>query len=381
MNEISSVQKKPYLKIENLWKLFGSFVALKEITLDVLEGELLCFLGPSGCGKTTLLRAIAGLDLQSSGTIEQAGKDVSNLPPSERDFGIVFQSYALFPNLTISRNVAYGLENIGHSKEQINKRVLELLELVGLPDQADKYPAQLSGGQQQRIALARAIATSPGLLLLDEPLSALDAQVRVHLRHELKQLQHKLGITTVMVTHDQEEALSMADRIVIMRDGEIEQIGTPLDIYKNPKTLFVAGFIGEMNKIVSKVDGKNRFKIGGLSLECTPHQYDDGIDVMATIRPEDIIPHDNGTLSSGSIDSSINLQNVFDAEIIEMEFLGAFWRADLSGDKLSGQVLSINLSINAVRRMSLDIGSHLQLELPPENIRLFPLSSKILENE
>ena len=379
--DVSSGQKSPYLQIENLWKSFGDFVALKNITMNVQEGELLCFLGPSGCGKTTLLRAIAGLELQSSGTIEQAGIDVSNLPPSERDFGIVFQSYALFPNLTIFRNIAYGLENVGRSKNEIKDRVSELLELVGLSEQGEKYPAQLSGGQQQRIALARAIATSPGLLLLDEPLSALDAQVRVHLRHELKQLQHKLGITTVMVTHDQEEALSMADRIVIMRDGMIEQIGTPIDIYKNPKTLFVAGFIGEMNKIVATVGSENSFKIGNLSLECAPHNYAIDAEVVATIRPEDIIPHGSGARSPGAADTITNPRNSFEAEIVDMEFLGAFWRAELSGDNLSGQILSINLSINAVRRMSLNIGSNLQLELPPENIRLYPTNFELLERE
>ncbi|MCF6233464.1 MAG: ATP-binding cassette domain-containing protein, partial [Rhodobacteraceae bacterium] len=230
-------QSGPYLRIENLWKNFGDFVALQDISLSIEEGEFVCFLGPSGCGKTTLLRAIAGLDLQTSGRVEQAGQDISSLPPSERDFGIVFQSYALFPNLTITRNIAYGLENMGRSKPDIAARVTELLELVGLPDQGDKYPAQLSGGQQQRIALARAIATDPGLLLLDEPLSALDAKVRVFLRHEVKELQRKLGITTVMVTHDQEEALSMADRIVVMNHGTIEQVGTPLEIYRNPTSL------------------------------------------------------------------------------------------------------------------------------------------------
>ena len=189
------------------------------------RGEFVCFLGPSGCGKTTLLRAIAGLDIQTTGSVFQDGEDISALPPSERDFGIVFQSYALFPNLTIEKNIAFGLENSGIARPDIDKRVAELLELVGLPEQAKKYPAQLSGGQQQRIALARAIATSPGLLLLDEPLSALDAKVRVHLRHEVKDLQRKLGVTTIMVTHDQEEALAMADRIVVMNHGVIEQVG------------------------------------------------------------------------------------------------------------------------------------------------------------
>ncbi len=216
MNHLAALKTDPkptYLKIENIWKAFGNFLALKDVSLDIKEGEFVCFLGPSGCGKTTLLRAIAGLDLQTKGQVAQGGKDISNLPPSERDYGIVFQSYALFPNLTIEQNIAFGLENADRSKPEISNRVVELLRLVGLTEQAKKYPAQLSGGQQQRIALARAIATSPGLLLLDEPLSALDAKVRVHLRHEIKTLQQKLGITTVMVTHDQEEALSMADRI------------------------------------------------------------------------------------------------------------------------------------------------------------------------
>ncbi|RVD15401.1 ATP-binding cassette domain-containing protein, partial [Mesorhizobium sp. M7A.F.Ca.ET.027.02.1.1] len=181
-----------YLQIEHLWKAFGEFHALKDISLDINEGEFICFLGPSGCGKTTLLRAVAGLDLQTRGVVRQGGRDISTLPPSKRDYGIVFQSYALFPNLTIERNIAFGLENTKRPRAEIDARVKELLMLVGLSDQAKKYPAQLSGGQQQRIALARAIATSPGLLLLDEPLSALDAKVRVHLRHEIKGLQRKV---------------------------------------------------------------------------------------------------------------------------------------------------------------------------------------------
>ena len=197
---------RAYLRIERLTKQFGAFTALADISLEIHEGEFVCFLGPSGCGKTTLLRAIAGLDIQTSGRIEQAGRDISALPPSKRDFGIVFQSYALFPNLTAAANVAYGLENTRAPKVQVAARVRELLDMIGMGEQGAKYPAQLSGGQQQRVALARALATSPGLLLLDEPLSALDAKVRVYLRHEIKQLQRRLGVTTVMVTHDQEEA-------------------------------------------------------------------------------------------------------------------------------------------------------------------------------
>ena len=210
-----------FLELTGIRKEFGDFAALKGVSLGVRQGELICFLGPSGCGKTTLLRAIAGLDPQTSGTIRQKGRDVSRLPPAQRDFGIVFQSYALFPNLTVTDNVGYGLVSRRQRRGEIAKRVAELLALVGLPDAGARYPAQLSGGQQQRVALARALATSPGLLLLDEPLSALDARVRLRLRHEIKALQRRLGVTTAMVTHDQEEALTMADRIVVMNQGEI----------------------------------------------------------------------------------------------------------------------------------------------------------------
>src|SRR6187455_931149 len=208
-----------YLRLAGIRKSFGTFQALSDIDLTIEQGEFVCFLGPSGCGKTTLLRIIAGLETQSAGTIEQAGRDISRLPPAERDYGIVFQSYALFPNLSVADNVAYGLVNRKRPAAEVRARVAELVRLVGLPGSEAKFPAQLSGGQQQRIALARAIATSPGLLLLDEPLSALDALERVRLRQEIRSLQRKLGVTTIMVTHDQEEALAVADRIVVMNEG------------------------------------------------------------------------------------------------------------------------------------------------------------------
>ncbi len=360
-----------FLKINDLWKAFGSFIALKEISLNVNEGEFICFLGPSGCGKTTLLRAIAGLDLQTSGSIEQAGRDISNLPPAERDFGIVFQSYALFPNLTIEKNIAYGLENSGMKKAAVRARVTELLELVGLPDQGKKYPAQLSGGQQQRIALARAIAMEPGLLLLDEPLSALDAKVRVFLRHEIKELQRKLGITTIMVTHDQEEGLSMADRIVVMNHGTIEQVGTPTEIYRNPETLFVADFIGEMNQIEGRAGAADEVSVGSIALQCVPHDFGKDASVTAAIRPEDIIPHGEGARSQGAKDVVSNPKNTFEVTVRSMEFLGSFWRAELVGEKLGDAHLMANFSINAVRRMSLAADVSIKIELPPERLRAF----------
>src|SRR5437868_12336298 len=247
-----------HLEVRNLSKRFGDFSALGDISLDVAEGEFVCFLGPSGCGKTTLLRAIAGLDPQSAGTIHQKGRDISTLPPAQRDFGIVFQSYALFPNLTVTDNVGYGLVSRRQGRAATAKRVAELLALVGLPDAGARYPAQLSGGQQQRVALARALATSPGLLLLDEPLSALDARVRLRLRHEIQALQRRLGVTTIMVTHDQEEALTMADRIVVMNQGVIEQVGTPSDIYRKPASAFVADFVGTMTFLDAEVTGPDR---------------------------------------------------------------------------------------------------------------------------
>jgi len=370
-------QQDAYLRIEGLWKAFGEFIALRDISLSIAEGEFVCFLGPSGCGKTTLLRAIAGLDLQTKGMIEQGQKDISNLPPAERDFGIVFQSYALFPNLTIEKNIAFGLENAGLAKSAITARVTELLDLVGLPDQGPKYPAQLSGGQQQRIALARAIAMSPGLLLLDEPLSALDAKVRVHLRHEVKELQRKLGITTVMVTHDQEEALSMADRIVVMNHGVIEQIGTPTEIYREPETLFVADFIGEMNQINAVVDssGTNerpRVKIGEKSCCCSDGGYDVADPVIAAIRPEDIIPHGSGARSPGATDVISEPENAVSVRITEMEFLGSFWRTRLRGEELGDAELTADFSINAIRRMEMSEGSDLVIEIPSERLKVFP---------
>ncbi len=352
-----------YLRIENLWKKFGDFVALKDISLEVKKSEFVCFLGPSGCGKTTLLRAIAGLDLQSAGKVHLAGNDVSNLPPSERDFGIVFQSYALFPNLTIERNVAYGLESEKRSKTEIATRVAELLELVGLRGHDKKYPAQLSGGEQQRVALARAIATSPGLLLLDEPLSALDAKVRVRLRHEVKELQRKLGITTVMVTHDQEEALSMADRIVVMNHGVIEQIGTPLEIYREPATLFVADFIGSMNQISAVANKVGSVTIGSYELASDSSTFTGGVSVIAAIRPEDIEP-----VTSGEDDTTLSTL------IKEMEFLGSFYRVTLFCAALGDIELMADFSINAVRRLKLSVGETLGVRLPAARLKIFPVA-------
>lgn len=310
----------PYLQIQHIYKTFGKFTALSDISLEIEEGEFVCFLGPSGCGKTTLLRIVAGLESQDQGQIIQAGRDISYLPPAKRDFGIVFQSYALFPNLTAAKNVAYGLQNKRMGRRAIQARVKELLELVGLPEYAKKYPAQLSGGQQQRIALARALALSPGLLLLDEPFSALDARVRASLRQEVAALQKRLGVTTIMVTHDQEEALTMADRIVVMDHGVIRQIGSPVDIYRIPQTPFVANFVGEMNFLTGHKIGSDEVLCHQVRFK-TPYLngHDPTQAVRLAIRPEEIKLVTSPTESANTVQATLK----------DAQFLGSFYRLKL----------------------------------------------------
>ena len=354
-----------YLVLEKVTKRFGAFTAVDGVSLAIEEGEFVCFLGPSGCGKTTLLRAIAGLDFQSEGRILQAGRDISALPPRERDFGIVFQSYALFPNLTVRQNIAYGLENRGLPRARIAERVEELLKLVGLGDQGDKYPAQLSGGQQQRVALARALAPSPGLLLLDEPLSALDAKVRLYLRHEIRDLQRELNVTTIMVTHDQEEALSVADRIVVMHRGRIEQLGTPIEIYQNPATPFVADFVGTMNFVEGVVTEPGQCRVAGLALACPTDGFAPGARVTVAIRPEDVVVRA----------VTAETRNRFAARILRTDFLGPFMRVEIGAEPLGDRRLLVDLSINLVRDLDIALGRELELAVPPERIRLYPAGS------
>jgi ABC-type Fe3+/spermidine/putrescine transport system ATPase subunit len=243
-----------FLALRGISKSFGGARALDGVSLDVAEGEFVCFLGPSGCGKTTLLRIVAGLETPDAGELRLGDRDLAAIPARERNFGIVFQSYSLFPNMTVARNIAYGLECRRWKRSDIGPRVDRMLALVNLADHAGKLPHQLSGGQQQRIALARALAPNPTVLLLDEPLSALDAKVRDELRAEIKDLQSRLRITTIMVTHDQHEAMEVADRIVVMDHGRIAQVGRPADLYQRPINRFVAGFLGRMN-VVRDVHG------------------------------------------------------------------------------------------------------------------------------
>ena len=242
-----------FLEIQSLRKSFGSNTVVQNFDLAVERGEFISLLGPSGCGKTTVLRMVAGFETPTSGSIRVEEKEITGLRPNQRKVGMVFQAYALFPNMPVRENVAFGLRVGGKSATEIAQRVDEMLKMIKLPHLADRYPYQLSGGQQQRVALARAIAVKPQLLLLDEPLSALDAKIRVSLREEIRNLQRALGITTIFVTHDQEEALSMSDRIVVMNEGRAEQIGTPFEIYNRPRTKFVATFVGTLNILKGKV--------------------------------------------------------------------------------------------------------------------------------
>jgi len=244
----------------NLQRIFGDVKALDGLNLTIKPGQLVALLGPSGCGKTTALRLLAGLDLANGGQITVDGRDITNVPANKRDMGMVFQAYSLFPNLTAVENVAFGLKVRGISEEIRITKAKELLDLVGLSKEANRYSHQLSGGQQQRVALARALAIEPKVLLLDEPLSALDAKVRTQLRDEIRRIQLEVGTTTLFVTHDQEEAMAMADLVGVMSNGKLEQIAAPDDIYANPATAFVASFVGAMNRIPAKLSsGKVEF--------------------------------------------------------------------------------------------------------------------------
>jgi iron(III) transport system ATP-binding protein len=356
----------PAVALEGIAKKFGAFVALRDVTLSVRAGEFVCFLGPSGCGKTTLLRIIAGLERQNVGSVQMAGRDVSGLPPALRNYGIVFQSYALFPNLTVGRNVAYGLETRRMGAAHIARRVDELLALVGLARHRDKYPAQLSGGEQQRVALARALAPSPALLLLDEPLSALDARVRQSLRHEIRGLQRRLGVTTIMVTHDQEEALAMADRIVVMQGGLVEQVGAPAEVYRRPRTPFVARFVGQMNFLSGVAAGHGWARVGAVELrhqagfEAAP-----GSALTLAIRPEEI--------AVGP--AALHGDNRLTARITAVQFLGPFTRLGLSVDGEMGTALECDVAATAFAALGVGEGADLAIALAPDALRAFPASA------
>lgn len=278
-----------YLDLTNVCKSFNNVVAVKDFTLPIEKGQLVSFLGPSGCGKTTTLRMIAGFEIPDSGTILLDGEDISTVAPNKRGIGMVFQSYALFPNMTIRENIKFGLRMAHKPKAYIEKKVDEVLEMVRLSNTAKRYPHQLSGGQQQRIALARALAIEPRVLLLDEPLSALDAEVRIALRGEIRRIQTELGITTVYVTHDQEEALSISDRVVVMNAGLMEQIGSAQEIYSNPHTRFVATFIGTANEFHGDVTGEKTAQCDSMTITSEKMKtFTKGSHVVVLVRPENV---------------------------------------------------------------------------------------------
>jgi iron(III) transport system ATP-binding protein len=350
----------PYLVVDQVSKAFGTVLALERVSLSVEPGEFVSFLGPSGCGKTTLLRAIAGLDPATSGRITQGGRDITGLPPSERDFGIVFQSYALFPNLTVADNVAYGLRGPAWPKARRRERVAELLHLVGLTEHVKKYPAQMSGGQQQRVALARALANEPGLLLLDEPLSALDAIVRLHLRQEIRALQRRLGVTTIMVTHDQEEAMGVSDRVVVMSRGRIEQIGTPEAIYRAPATPFVAGFVGRSARFEAVVDTPaGMLQADGLRIAADAARtllY--GARAQIFIRPEDVRLGAEARAMPGA----------FEAEVTHLEFLGPVCRLTL---EVGRRALEADVSPDQVQALEAAPGRRLDVAIPADRVLVY----------
>jgi putative spermidine/putrescine transport system ATP-binding protein len=308
-----------FLELIDVRKSFGTVTAVQSFNLQVERGEFVSFLGPSGCGKTTTLRMIAGFEMPTSGKITVSNQDLTYKPPNKRNVGMVFQSYALFPNMTIAENIGFGLTIAKRPKEMIQKRVQEMLALIHMESLGGRYPYQLSGGQQQRVALARAIAFQPQVLLLDEPLSALDAKIRVSLRSEIRAIQRQLGITTIYVTHDQEEALSLSDRVVVMNDGHIEQVGTPFEIYNFPQTEFAAHFVGTLNTIPAEIRDAPRGCLAVDNQEIkTAHDLDGatpGEHVSISIRPERI-----------SMYGEIQKVNVMQVAVETITFLGSIVR-------------------------------------------------------
>ncbi|NCX66227.1 MAG: ABC transporter ATP-binding protein [Burkholderiaceae bacterium] len=276
------------LELQSLTRSFRDVKALDKFSLSVNQGELVSLLGPSGCGKTTALRIIAGLDHQDSGTVTIDGRNISEVPTHKRNMGMVFQQYSLFPNLNAEENIVFGLTMRNATKIQKRTRASELLDLVGLSDLGGRYPHQLSGGQQQRVALARAIAFEPEILLLDEPLAALDAQVRYQVREEIRRIQKVYGITTIFVTHDQEEAMSISDRVAVMNQGQLEQIDVPQKLYEFPSNPTVARFIGSMNEIPSSIEGQKVKVLGSLKSIAAESEFKENGDIVALVRPEAI---------------------------------------------------------------------------------------------
>ncbi|MFS8524242.1 MAG: ABC transporter ATP-binding protein [Limnochordales bacterium] len=378
----------PGLEVVGVSKRFGPVVAVDDVHIQVAEGELLAVVGPSGCGKTTLLRIVAGLEQADAGRVVIQGKDVSGLPPERRDVGFVFQQFALFPNMSVAANVEYGLKRKGVPRAERRRRVEEMLAMVGLADLAHRRPDQLSAGQQQRVALARALAPRPKTLLLDEPLSALDAAIRVRLREELREMQRRLGITTIMVTHDQEEALAIADRVAVMNEGRFEQAGTPWELYDRPRTRFVAGFIGRGNFVAGRVEGDviDFGRFGRLPKAAVPGGAARGDGpVRALVRPEavrlrlfgaaegpdadvhDAEPHEAG--APGFARSAAGAGLAAEAVVGDVIFGGERSLVKLSVD---GQEWTAAVFGGAAQEAAAHVGRRAALFVPARGVRLLP---------
>ena len=333
------------LKISNVSKVFDKNVALNNVNLDIQAGEFICLLGPSGCGKSTLLRIIAGLEQPSEGKVYIGDRDVTNLPPSRRNFGIMFQSYALFPNLSAFENVAYGLRNKKMKTRDIEERVNRLFDMIKLSNAKNRLPSQLSGGEQQRVALARALATEPDFLLLDEPLSALDAKVRISLRKEICNIQKELKLTTIMVTHDQDEALTMADRIIVMNKAVVMQSGTPEEIYEKPENQFLADFIGSINFIDDRKSKAYGFSQKG----------------ETAIRPEKI------AISREKQESDMR------GKITDIEFRGFYDRVSVNVNHIIyGDLnLAVDVPFQTAKAMEFHVNDNVFIKLPREEMLTF----------
>jgi putative spermidine/putrescine transport system ATP-binding protein len=346
------------VRLDGLSRRYGPVVALDHLDLTLQPGELVALLGPSGCGKTTTLRLLAGLEDTDTGSVIVGGKDITRLPASKRDMGMVFQAYSLFPHMTVRQNVAFGLRLRRVSTAERDKRAMEMLELVGLSVQADRYPNQISGGQQQRVALARALAIEPQVLLLDEPLSALDAKVRAQLRDQIRRIQLEVGITTLFVTHDQEEALAIADRVGVMKEGRLEQLAPPTDVYSRPATSFVAEFVGLTNRLTGEVSG-GQVTVRGCTLPLMEAGVPDG-QVVALVRPEAVTLASHTSAESGPLVGTV----------IAVTFLGATSRVtvDLGDTTIMAQLQTSDAT-------ALPAGSRVALTIRPDPVLVSSSSS------
>lgn len=346
-----------YLEVTGVRKTFGEVIALDEISLSIERGEFFTLLGPSGCGKTTLLRIVAGFETPDRGSVRLEGEEITEVPPNRRSMGMVFQAYSLFPNMTAEENVEFGLRVRGWPAAERGRRVAELFDLIGLSAARKRYPYQLSGGEQQRVALARALAIEPRVLLLDEPLSALDAKIRVQLREEIRTIQRRLGITTLYVTHDQEEAMAISDRVAVLSRGRIEQIGTPVEIYENPATPFVAGFVGTMNRLEATIrDGQSglvEFRGAQLRVDVARGR-DPGTSVLVLVRPEvvEVRPWGEGDGIVG--------------RILARSFMGPVTRLRIALEQ-GGELIA---DVPSAKARALEMGTEVTATFPPDAARL-----------